>query len=215
MSRIEALLIGQPRALKDEKGEWLSAIFREPTSGPIALGYRGLAGDQVADTKHHGSLDQAVCCQPLAHYAHWNAVFGAELEAGAVGENWTVTEVDETAVCIGDVYRVGTAKVQVSAPRYPCSKQERKTGIPGFLKAILAEQKTGWYLRVLTPGTVQVGDTLTLEARPYPDITLAEINAAVFGEVPDPAVAGKHLALPELAEGWKQILRGRLEKSAS
>ena len=214
MSRIEALLIGQPKTITDAKGEWRSAIFRESVVGPVALELRGLEGDQVGDTKHHGSPDQAVCCQPLSHYSHWNTLFGANLMPGAVGENWTLSDVDETSVCIGDIYGVGTARVQVSAPRYPCSKQERKTAIPGFLKAIRAEKKTGWYLRVLTTGTVQAGDALVLEARPQPNTTLAELNQAVLGEEWERALIEKHLALPELSKGWKNILRHRMAAKA-
>ena len=207
---IQTLLIGQPQTHTDRKGEWRSAIYRTAVSGPVALGMRGLEGDQVADTKHHGSKDQAVCVHPLAHYTYWNSVYGTALEPGAVGENWTLVGDDETLICIGDIYQVGEARVQVSAPRFPCSKQERKVGIPGFLKAVMASQKTGWYLRVLTPGTVQAGDRLTLESRPEDAVTLEEINAALLGTALDREQVEKHLSLPELAAGWKRMLRRRL-----
>ena len=42
----------------DKRGAWRSAIFRTPAVGPIELGLRGLAGDQVANTENHGSPDQ-------------------------------------------------------------------------------------------------------------------------------------------------------------
>jgi MOSC domain-containing protein YiiM len=65
-----------------------------------------------------------------------------------------MTEAD---VCVGDVFVVGSARVQVSGPRYPCAKQERKLGLPDFLRRTMATRRTGFYLRVLTPGTVQAG----------------------------------------------------------
>jgi MOSC domain-containing protein YiiM len=208
--RIHTQLIGQPQTITDAKGEWRSAIFRQAVTGPIELTLRGFVGDQVADTEHHGSPDQAVCAQPLEHYTFWNAFFGAKLEAGAVGENWTVTDVDEAAICVGDVFTVGTARVQVSAPRYPCSKQERKVQLAGFLKQVIKTKRTGWYLRVLTPGIVQAGDVFTLTERPQPETTIAELNEVVFGPSLDLMLAEKHLAIPELATGWKRILEHKI-----
>jgi hypothetical protein len=120
MIRIHTILIGQPGVYSDAKGEWQSSIYRQPVAGPVALGARGLAGDRVTDVKNHGKPDQAVCCHPLAHYAYWNEVYGltgAEaLGAGALGENWTLDGADETNICVGDVYDVGSARVQVVSP---------------------------------------------------------------------------------------------------
>src|ERR1051325_1014180 len=136
------LLIGQPQTLTDESGTWHSAICRTPISVPVELQERGLAGDQVADTANHGSLDQAVCCHPLAHYAYWNSVYagmnpGRVVGPGSVGENWTLSHVTEQDVCVGDIFTVGSARVQISAPRYPCTKQERRVQLPGFYQRTL------------------------------------------------------------------------------
>lgn len=210
---IHTQLIGQPQTRTDSKGEWRTAIYREPVAGPVVLGLRGLDGDKVADTKHHGSKDQAVCVHPLAHHEHWSAVYGVALAPGAVGENWTLVGDDETAVCIGDIYTVGTARVQVSQPRFPCSKQERKLGLKGFLKAVMATGKSGWYLRVLTPGTVQAGDVLTLESRLEHALTVDDANRALLGETLDTELIERLLGVPELAAVWKRGLRRRLSKT--
>ncbi len=209
---IHTLSIGQPATHTDERGEWISAIYRSPVIGPILLRADGHAGDRVADRKHHGSPDQAVCCHPLEHYTFWNAEFpGAALGPGAVGENWTLTGGNEQTVCIGDIYRVGSARVQVSAPRVPCSKQERKVRLPGFLRRVQETQRTGWYLRVLTPGAVTGGDELTLEARPARPYTLATLNANWHGDF-DHGFARELLESPELAAGWKEMLLRRLAR---
>jgi MOSC domain-containing protein YiiM len=211
---VHAQLIGQPKVHTDSRGEWTTAIYREPVLGPVELGVRGLVGDRVADTKHHGSKDQAVCVHPLAHFEHWSAVYGVALAPGAVGENWTLAgeSADETWVCIGDIYAVGTARVQVSQPRFPCSKQERKLLLKGFLKAVMATGKSGWYVRVLTPGTVTAGDTLTLESRPEHGLSVDDANRALLGEVLDLERVERLLACSELAAVWKRGLRRRLAK---
>ncbi len=70
MIHTHQLFVGRPQTIVDEEGKWRTAIGRSPVAGPVALGIRGLEGDQVADKKHHGSPDQAVCCHSLAHYDH-------------------------------------------------------------------------------------------------------------------------------------------------
>lgn len=213
---IHTLLIGQPQNLTDERGRWRSAIYRRAVSGPVELGLRGLAGDRVADTRHHGSPDQAVCCHPLAHYAFWNESYGLDgletaLGPGSVGENWTLSGAVEAEIFIGDVYRVGSATVQISGPRYPCSKQERKVGLPGFLKRTRETMRTGWYLRVLAPGLVATGDESHLLERPNPTISVHDVNRCILGTF-DPLLAREAIMLPELAEGWREIFRNMLRK---
>jgi MOSC domain-containing protein YiiM len=214
MIAIHTLLIGQTQALTDKRGQWRSAIFRTPTTQPVALGERGLAGDQVADTANHGSPDQAVCCHPLAHYDYWNTLYAAtlgdrRLGPGSVGENWTISGATEEQVCVGDVFAVGAARVQVSAPRYPCSKQERKVQLPGFLRRTVETLRTGWYLRVLSTGIVQAGDELRLLERPQPELTLQRINQNMHGDF-DPIFAWRLLDAPELSPGWKRMLEKKL-----
>jgi MOSC domain-containing protein YiiM len=215
MIYIDTLLAGQPQTITDERGSWRSTIFRTPVVEPVLLEQRGLLGDQVADTENHGTLDQAVCCHPRIHYEYWNNVYDLHgdkrLGPGVVGENWTLSNVAEEDVCIGDIYAVGSARVQVSAPRYPCSKQERKVCLPGFLRLTMETLRTGWYLRVIVPGIVQVGERLVLEARSQPELTIQRINANMHGDF-DPKYAELLLEVPELANGWKRILRYKLGK---
>ncbi|MCC6728785.1 MAG: MOSC domain-containing protein [Chthonomonadales bacterium] len=208
--RIHAISIGQPRTVTDAQGAWASAIFREPVDGPVALGERGLAGDRVADTRHHGAPDQAVCCHPLAHFALWNAELGLtgpakSLGPGSVGENWTLSGGTEADVCVGDVYAVGSARVRVSGPRYPCWKQDRKLGLPGFHRRSMETLRTGFYVAVAAPGVVKAGDAWTLEERPNPHVTVHEVNATVHRK-PDAAFARRALEAEGLPSFWRALL---------
>ena len=219
MIQIHTQLIGQPQTITDNRGSWRSAIFRTPIAEPILLQSNGLTGDQVADIRHHGSPDQAVCCHPLTHYAFWNAFYDlnteeTQLGPGSVGENWTLSGATEENVSVGDIFQVGEAVVQISAPRFPCAKQQRKLKLPNFLKQVVASLRTGFYMSVLTPGIVQVGDELRLVERPYPTFTIQLINEQTH-HTPDEVIAQKMLEIPELATGWKRILRRRLRKSAA
>ena len=214
-TKLHAVHIGRPQNLTDERGAWRSSIFRERVTGPVELGERGLAGDKVADVRNHGSPDQAVCCHSLAHYEYWNNVYGLTgdeaLGPGGVGENWTLTGALESDLHIGDVFKVGGARVQVSAPRFPCAKQDRKLELPDLMKRTAETLRTGFYLRVLSSGVVEAGDVWVLEDRPQPELTLDDANACVHHAF-DPELAERLLNAPELAEGWKHIVGLRLKK---
>jgi MOSC domain-containing protein YiiM len=213
---IYRLLVGEPQTVADEKGSWTSAIFRKPISNPVYLSEGGLTGDQVADKKHHGSPEQAVCCHHLEHYSFWNEHFQLKnteraLEPGMLGENWTLSGATEADFCIGDVYRAGEAVVQVTNPRYPCWKQERRTGVQDFLQGVKDSQRTGFYFKVLDPGMVQVGNSLSLETRPNPGLSIHKLNTLIHGSI-DPDLAEKFLGVEELPEGWKSRLLKLLNK---
>jgi MOSC domain-containing protein YiiM len=218
MIRIEAIFVGEPKNITDEKGTWLSAIYRTRVEGPIELRERGLVGDQVADTKNHGRPGQAVCVHPTIHYDFWNAAYGLSgervLGPGSVGENWTISGADEETVFCGDVYRVGTAIVQISGPRMPCWKQERKLGLKGFLKQTMDSMRTGFYLQVVKPGIVNTGDNWGLEDRSDEAISLSLVNQAAYRGL-EPALLERVIAAKSVVPGWKEILRARTGQVSS
>jgi MOSC domain-containing protein YiiM len=209
MISIHSIYIGQPQTFNDEHGTWRSSIFRTPVDGPIALGERGLAGDEVSDTKNHGSPSQAVCCHSLGHYQFWNEHYGMSLAAGNVGENWTLTDADEAEICVNDIYQVGTARVRVSGPRVPCGKQARRVGRADWVDLTLKELRTGFYLWVLTPGVVQAGDLWQLEERTFPQATIHALNQCAYHDF-DPAVVQHFVAIPDLHPHWRKRLSARL-----
>jgi MOSC domain-containing protein YiiM len=209
MVRIQAIFVGEPRSITDEKGTWFSAIYRAQVEGPIQLRETGLAGDQVADTKNHGRSGQAVCVHPVTHYDFWNKTYDLEgaqrLGPGSVGENWTISGGNEQTIFCGDVYRVGTAIVQVSGPRGPCSKQERKLGLPGFLKRTIDSMRTGFYLKVLQSGIVNTGDNWGLQDRFDRAVSLEVVNQAAYRPF-EADIFGQVLRSEGLAPEWKDML---------
>jgi MOSC domain-containing protein YiiM len=211
---IDSIFVGRPERITDEAGVWESSIFRKAVFGPVELGSRGIVGDQVADTVHHGRPSQAVCVHPIEHYRFWNEQFrlkadGQQLGPGSVGENWTIEGANESTVCVGDIYAVGSSEVQVSGPRGPCWKQERKLRLPGFLKRTIASMRTGFYLQVLQCGILQAGDVWRLKSRPNSWLTVHAVNVCYY-QAPVPEMVERMLATPELAEGWKRMFKAKL-----
>jgi MOSC domain-containing protein YiiM len=60
----------------------------------------------------------------------------------------------EDAVCIGDTFGVGEARVQVSQRRQPCWKLSRRWRIEDLAGQGQFTGRTGWYFPVLVEGSV-------------------------------------------------------------
>ena len=133
------------------------------------------------------------------------------LQAGNVGENFTLANISEDEICIGDVYRVGTAGVQVSSPRIPCENQARRIGRSDWIKLTLKELRPGFYLRVVEPGIVEAGNEFKLEERLNPGSSLMAFNRCWYHEF-DPALAEKFSTMPGLSDWWQKRWAKKLKQ---
>ncbi|AMV40703.1 MOSC domain-containing protein [Planctomyces sp. SH-PL62] len=215
---LAAIQVGRPRRLGIEGAAdpmdrpWESGIVKEPATGPIMLRRINLDGDDQADRVYHGGPDKAVCCYPAAHYPGWRMELGLpDLAFGGFGENFTTGGLVESGVCIGDVWRVGEAVVQVSQPRQPCWKLARRWKIKTLTRRVQESGRTGWYVRVLTEGLVTAGSPIRLVERPHPEWTVAEANRIMHRDRDDLDGAAALAALPALSASWKATLQGRVE----
>jgi MOSC domain-containing protein YiiM len=193
---------------------WTSGMVKHPVEGPVWLGRTNLAGDGQADLINHGGPDKAVLAYAAAHYPGWRVELAPlELPFGAFGENLTIAGQDESSVCIGDVYAVGTAVVQVSQPRQPCWKLARRWAWKDLTARVQRTGRGGWYLRVLEEGTIQAGERLVLRDRPCTEWTVALANDLMFGRRDDREALAALADCPLLAASWREELRERLARS--
>lgn len=211
-TEILAVLLGQVRPFRGDDEP--SAIGKLPVTDMVAVGALGLAGDEQADRTVHGGIDKAVHHYPADHYDWWRGHLGdpALLGApGAFGENISATGLDESNVCLGDRFRLGTALVEVSQARQPCWKLDHRFGTKGVMATVVKTRRTGWYYRVLEPGKVRAGDMLDLVERRYPEWPLASLfSLLIGGEAKDrPADLRALRDVPVLAETWK-VRRAKL-----
>ena len=170
----------------------------------------GFDGDGQADLVNHGGVDKAVCVYPFDHYAHWERVFGHGLEPGAFSENLTVSGAVETGICIGDVFRVGEAVLQVSQPRTPCSKLAGKNGQRLLPKWVGQTGYTGFYMRVLSEGPVNAGDAFE-RIENHPDlIAVAEVNDVIYERSADIGLIERLANLPEFGGDGRALFAERL-----
>lgn len=186
---------------------WRSGIVKEPVPGAVPVGPEGLAGDEQADRENHGGPDKAVLAYGAARYEDWARLHGLAAGPGGFGENLTVAGLDEETVCIGDTVRAGTALLQVTQPRLPCWKLSARWTRPDLIRLVEETGWSGWYLRVLEPGTVAAGAAMTLVDRPHPAWTVAA--AFRVGRLRNDPALPELAALPELSAAWRHTLAAR------
>jgi len=208
MPRVLALYAGRGGTLATPTGVVRTAIAKSPVAGRVRVDADGLPGDEQIYEEHDGP-DRAICVYPREHYAHWAAAVHP-----AFGENITAAGVLETGTLIGDVWRIGSALVQVSQPRSPCAKVAARLGIPDLVIRARRGRLTGLHLRVLEPGEVAAGDAIEPVARAAHGITVADAVAARFDPAPPRELVAAVLAVPELAEEWRVKTAPRLAAAA-
>ncbi len=212
--RLLSINIGLPVNVPHGSKEVSTGIFKQPVAGSAAVTRSGLIGDGQADLVNHGGPDKAICVYSFSHKAYWEAEWGKPMEYADFGENFSVTGLPEQEVCIGDVFRVGSARLQVSQARLPCFKLGLKHGLPRLPEQVQQTGYTGFYLRVLEEGDVLAGDLLRLEGRHPEALRMTVFDASrimLFGKQ-DLAASERLLAIPNLAASWRDTLAERIDK---
>jgi len=219
MATVVSIQAGKPRRLGSNSGTelwdkpWRSAFFKFPVRGPVHLGLTNLDGDRQADLRVHGGPDMAVLCYSADHYPLWRLELGiAEMGPGGFAENFTIAGQDESSVCIGDTYAVGSAVVQVAQPRGPCFKIGYRWARADLLERVVNNGRHGWYLRVLEEGTVEAGMEVRLVNRPNPAWTIRRAADVYRARAHEPIAAAELAGLPDLADGARRQLERSLPR---
>lgn len=203
-----------PTVLGDKT--YATAICKRPTNGVVTLRAQGLDGDGVGNSTHHGGPDQAVYVCAAEHYDHWRRELGRDdLGYGQLGENLTVTGWLDETVCIGDTYRVGGAVVRVTAPRIPCDTLERHIGSRGFAKRYAQSKRFGFYLRVIEPSEVRVGDEVTLIDKSASELGVVELAELFMYRAKDVDGMRRALEIEGLGERIRATFEERIAKTVS
>lgn len=206
-------IFGRADAADPHDRRWRTGYFKMPVSGPVFASQTGLERDGQADLENHGGIDKAVLAYSAEHYPKWREELKiAAMHGGGFGENLTIAGLDESTVCIGDVWQCGPVAFQVSQPRQPCWKTSRRWRIDDLSRRVIATGRSGWYLRVVTEGEIEAGLQFALARRDHPQWTVAHAND-IFHHRKDDLSAAEALAnLPELALSWREIFLQRLER---
>ena len=195
----------------DEQGQEYSV--KRPIDGKAFLGRHGIEGQQ--EKEYYDDCENALLHYAYDHYEYWRQMLPESEQLlhhpGAFSENISALGMTEHTVCIGDIFRIGQAEVQVSYGREACHTMNERFGKPDMAREMHKHSRNGWFYRVLNEGHTQAGDTIVLLERLRPDWTLARIQDFLFGKSMERQTLQVPSRLLELAAAWKNIFAKRLE----
>lgn len=212
--RIETVAVGQPRVVPWQGRDVRTSIFKSPVSGRIAVRRHNLEGDAQSDLKVHGGEYKAVYGYSTESYSWWKGALGRDLEPANFGENLTIFDFDESAVSIGDVFRIGDAELEAAAPRLPCFKLGLRFGDPGMVKAFAEAGRWGVYFRVVREGVVGRGDPVERIHADPAGLRVYDIARVYVQDRDDRATMERLAAHARLDPSWRRHFAGKLDSSA-
>jgi MOSC domain-containing protein YiiM len=150
------------------------------------------------------------------HFSEWKQeIPHIQSSGGAFGENLTIAGLTEDTVCLGDVFQIGTARLEVSQPRQPCWKLSRRWRIADLARMVTHNGRSGWYLRVLATGLIDVGQPVELLDRPHPTWSITRAQQLMYFDKQNLAAAAEIAALPPLSTSWREVFQERIAKRNS
>jgi MOSC domain-containing protein YiiM len=209
--KLISVCVGLPREVTWKKKSVTTSIFKQPVNRRVMLRTLNLDGDGQADLTVHGGVEKAVYAYPIEHYAYWRQELPDEdLPWGAFGENLTIEGLLETKVNIGDRFRIGTAVVMVTQPRFPCFKLNLKFGRDDMVKRFLNSRLSGIYFSVVVEGEIGAGDEIELVSRDENNVTVADI-VQIYVREADENLVRRAVQVPALADGLRTYFQQQIE----
>lgn len=190
-----------------------TGIFKKAVNGSVTVNSLGINGDEQADLLNHGGLHKAVYAFSSDHYDYWRQnLEKPNLALGAFGENLSISYLDESRICIGDQFRIGSCLLEVSQPRVPCFKLGIALNNTRAPKLFTKNFRTGVYFRVVEAGTLNSGDDVVRHLSAPDSISIETLFQAYFDKNYEGAesVFLKALKIGSLAPEWKEKLIKRV-----
>jgi len=204
MARLLSVNVGLPRDIEWRGRIVHTGIWKEPVHGACRVRRLNLEGDGQGDLNGHGGEQRAVFVYQIESYLYWEERLSrSDFTHGQFGENFTVEDLPDDEVCIGDRYRIGTAAFEVTQPRVTCYRVGIRTNEPQMPAFLTSSGRPGFYFRVIEEGEVQAGDPIVLISRGPEQMTIAEVNALLYSSHHPRDQLERALRIPALSPGWR------------
>lgn len=206
MPRIISINVGKPKT-HNWKGDIITtSIFKIPVPGTVTVNHLNLEGDEQSDLRVHGGPNKAVYAYPAEHYDFWSNELNKDLPWGSFGENLTTEGLVEEEVRVGDIFQIGSVRLQVTQPRFPCFKLGLKFGDAGMVKKFVTAERNGFYLRVLQEGEIRGGDDIFLTEKSKQGIAISDFIKLYLGKEKSLEMVAKAMGSPGLPGDWIDFL---------
>ena len=207
--KVVSVNVGKPREF-----EWMgksirTSIFKNPVSDKRNVSFLNIEGDEQSDLNVHGGINKAVYAYDVSHYDHWKKILlRTDWKYGMFGENLTTSGLLDEEVRIGGVYQIGTVKLQVIQPRFPCTKLNLRFGLPDMIERFIEQKRNGIYFKVMEEGTLQLNDEIRLVETPHYHVTISDYVNCYYSKGADKAILHALLAIPYLPERHRTVFEG-------
>lgn len=201
-------------ALTNQKREELiSGIKKNPISSSY-LTKTGFKDDFQGDILHHGGENKALFLFCASTYEKINSFYDNKFDMTKIacfGENLILSHLSEEDICIGDVLKIGQARVQITQPRQPCWKLSANTDEKNMTNFIFNSGLTGFYAKVLEEGIISQNDEVILEARNHPNLSIKKLNELIVNPMSDEKLTLEALDCSSLGRAFYNSLKKRYE----
>jgi MOSC domain-containing protein YiiM len=192
--------VGLPRTVQTATRPVTTGIWKAPVPGRVWARGVNLEGDAQADRRNHGGPDKAVYAYALEDMEYWEHHLARPLSPGSMGENLSTLGLDLNEALIGERWAIGSATFEVSEPRSPCYRLGLRHEDPTLVRAFVAAQRPGTYLRIRQEGDIGAGDRIEVLFRPDHEVT---VRLAFQAWQIDRRLIPRLRAAPQLSQVWK------------
>jgi MOSC domain-containing protein YiiM/ferredoxin-NADP reductase/ferredoxin len=216
MPRLLSVNVGLPRDVTWNGKTVRTAIWKSPVEGRQMVRKLNVVGDAQADLAGHGGEQRAVFVYQMDAYQYWERFLGRkDFIFGQFGENFTVEQLPDNEVCIGDRYRIGEAIFEVTQPRVTCYRVGIRMNEPRMAVLLVAHHRPGFYFRVLQEGEVGAGDDIVKITDGPERISVAEVDALLYLPGHSREQLERALRIPALSKGWQSSFQAILAEESS
>ena len=216
MPKLLSVNVGLPRDVTWNGKTVRTAIWKNPVAGRQMVRKLNIVGDGQGDLSGHGGEQRAVFVYQMDSYHYWEDFLERkDFIFGQFGENFTVEQLPDNEVCIGDRYRIGDAIFEVTQPRVTCYRVGIRMNEPRMPALLVAHHRPGFYFRVLQEGEVGAGNDIVKIADGPERISVADVDALLYLPGHSSEQLQRALRIPALSKGWQGSFQAMLQQDLS